>query len=69
MFGALDAAFRQMGEIVLADMDLIERGLPPNLCKRAERETVARLRSRPDRVNGDLGGLMQGVPRGPCRKG
>jgi len=49
--GALDGAFRQMGEMVLADMDLIDRGLPPNLCKRAERETVARFRSRPVSVN------------------
>ena len=45
--GALDVAFQRMGEMVLADMDLIDRGLPPNLCKRAERETVARMRSRP----------------------
>ncbi len=49
--GALDVAFRQMGEMVLADMDLIDRGLPPALCKRAERETVARFRSRPVSVN------------------
>ena len=49
--GALDGAFRAMGEMVLADMDLIDRGLPPNLCKRAERETVARFRSRPVAVN------------------
>ncbi|MGQ0567588.1 MAG: hydroxyacid dehydrogenase [Gemmobacter sp.] len=49
--GALDVAFRQMGEMVLADMDLIDRGLPPNLCRRAERETVARFRSRPVAVN------------------
>lgn len=45
--GALDVAFKRMGEMVLADMDLLERGLPPNLCRRAERETVARMRSRP----------------------
>ncbi|MCB6178281.1 hydroxyacid dehydrogenase [Rhodobacter sp. Har01] len=45
--GALDAAFKRMGEMVLADMALLDRGLPPNLCKRAERETVARFRSRP----------------------
>ncbi len=49
--GALDGAFRAMGDMVLADMDLIDRGLPPNLCKRAERETVARFRSRPVAVN------------------
>lgn len=45
--GALDIAFKRMGEMVLADMALLDRGLPPNLCKRAERETVARFRSRP----------------------
>lgn len=45
--GALDIAFQRMGEMVLADLDLLDRGLPPNLCKRAERETVARMRSRP----------------------
>ncbi len=40
-----------MGEMVLADMDLLDRGLPPMLCKRAERETVARMRSRPVTAN------------------
>jgi len=28
-------------------MDLIDRGLPPMRCKRAERETVTRMRSKP----------------------
>lgn len=45
--GALDTAFQRMGEMVLEDMDLLDRGLPPIRCKRAERETVARMRSRP----------------------
>lgn len=45
--GALDIAFKRMGEMVLADLDLLDRGLPPNLCRRAERETVARMRSKP----------------------
>ncbi|MDO9638012.1 MAG: hydroxyacid dehydrogenase [Pseudotabrizicola sp.] len=49
--GALDVAFQRMGEMVWQDMALLDRGLPPNLCKRAERETVARMRSRPVRVN------------------
>jgi len=44
--GALDVAFKRMGEMVLADLMLMEAGLPPNLCRRAERETVARMRSR-----------------------
>ena len=45
--GALDTAFLGMGDMVLEDMALIDRGLPPQLCKRAERETVARMRSVP----------------------
>lgn len=49
--GAMDVVFRRMGELVLGDMDLIDRGLPPQLCRRAERETVARFRSRPVIVN------------------
>ena len=49
--GALDVAFKRMGEMVLEDMTLMDRGLPPQVCKRAERETVARFRSRPVAVN------------------
>lgn len=45
--GALDAAFARMGEMVLDDMALMDRGLPPRRCKRAERETAALMRSRP----------------------
>ena len=45
--GALDIVFKQMGRMVLEDMDLIDRGLPPLACKRAERETVGRMRSKP----------------------
>ncbi len=45
--GALDFAFKQMGKMVLDDMDLICRGLPPVTCRRAERETVSRMRSKP----------------------
>jgi phosphoglycerate dehydrogenase-like enzyme len=45
--GALDSAFKKMGDMVLEDMDLMDRGLPPMRCKRAERETVSRMRSRP----------------------
>lgn len=45
--GALDVAFKQMGDMVLEDMDLMDRFLPPMRCKRAERETVSRMRSRP----------------------
>ena len=45
--GALDVAFKQMGKMVLDDMDLMTRGLPPVTCRRAERETVSRMRSKP----------------------
>ena len=49
--GALEVAFRRMGDMVLEDMALMDRGLPPVRCKRAERETVARMRSRPVATN------------------
>lgn len=49
--GALDVAFKRMGEMVWEDLALIDRGLPPVVCRRAERETVARMRSRPVAVN------------------
>ncbi|MDG4879768.1 hydroxyacid dehydrogenase [Mesorhizobium sp. WSM4884] len=45
--GALDVAFKRMGDMVLEDMDLVDRGLPPMRSKRAERETVSRMRSKP----------------------
>lgn len=45
--GALDVAFKRMGDMVLEDMSLIDRGLPPVLCRRAERETVEMMRSKP----------------------
>lgn len=49
--GALDIAFKRMGNMVLEDMDLLDRGLPPMRCKRAERETVSRMRSAPVTMN------------------
>ncbi len=45
--GALDVAFKQMGDMVLEDMALVDKGLFPMVCKRAERETVSRMRSAP----------------------
>ena len=45
--GALDIAFKRMGRMVLEDMALMARGLPPVACRRAERETVTRMRSKP----------------------
>lgn len=45
--GALTFALREIGTRMLEDMDLIARGLPPVACRRAERETVAMMRSKP----------------------
>ena len=45
--GAMETAFQQMGDMVLEDMALMDRGLVPMRCKRAERETVQRMRSKP----------------------
>ena len=45
--GALDSAFKKMGDMVLEDMGLLDRGLPPLRCKRAERETFSKFCSRP----------------------
>jgi phosphoglycerate dehydrogenase-like enzyme len=45
--GALTFALREIGTRVLEDLDLVSRGLPPVACRRAERETVARMRSMP----------------------
>ncbi len=49
--GALDVAFKRMGDMVAEDLALLEQGLPPMVCKRAERETVARMRSKPVSMN------------------
>jgi phosphoglycerate dehydrogenase-like enzyme len=45
--GALHGAIKQIGKMVAADAELIMRGLPPVLCKPAQPETVAMLRSKP----------------------
>ena len=45
--GAMDIVFKRMGDMVLEDLALLEKRLPPMRCKRAERETVARMRSKP----------------------
>jgi phosphoglycerate dehydrogenase-like enzyme len=49
--GALDAAFKDMGRMVLEDLQLMSRGLPPSAMRRAERETVERFRSKPVEKN------------------
>jgi len=45
--GALESALFEIGDRVLADLDLMTRALPPQNCKRAEYELVGRMRSRP----------------------
>ncbi|HTE63362.1 MAG TPA: hydroxyacid dehydrogenase [Solirubrobacteraceae bacterium] len=45
--GGMPEAFLEIGRLAVGDLELILRGLPPVLCKRAEAETVGRLRSRP----------------------
>jgi phosphoglycerate dehydrogenase-like enzyme len=45
--GALTGALQEIGKRVLEDVSLISRGLPPVACRRAERETVMRMRSKP----------------------
>lgn len=45
--GGMRESFLEIGRLVAADSELILRGLPPQVCKRAERETVALMRSRP----------------------
>lgn len=45
--GALTSALQNIGKLVLEDLGQISCHLPPVACKRAERETVSRLRSKP----------------------
>jgi phosphoglycerate dehydrogenase-like enzyme len=45
--GAMDEALRQIGKRVVADAELIARGLPSVMCKQAQPETVALFRSKP----------------------
>jgi phosphoglycerate dehydrogenase-like enzyme len=45
--GAMETTIRGIGRLVVADAELIARGLPPVLCKVAQPETVALFRSRP----------------------
>ena len=49
--GALKSVFYEMGEIVFEDLKLINKGLPPKLCRKAELETVGKLRSKPVKIN------------------
>jgi phosphoglycerate dehydrogenase-like enzyme len=45
--GAMTEALYEIGRQTVADADLILRGLPPLSCRRAQRETVGRSRSKP----------------------
>ena len=45
--GAVPSALKGIGRLVLEDLEMIARGLPPVSCRRAERETVGRLQSMP----------------------
>jgi phosphoglycerate dehydrogenase-like enzyme len=45
--GAMTDVLYEIGRQTVADADLILRGLPPLSCRRAQRETVARSRSKP----------------------
>ena len=49
--GALDEAFKEMGNIVFEDMKLISKNLNPRFCKKALRKTVHLLRSKPVAIN------------------
>ena len=44
--GTRDALF-EIGRMAVADAELIMRGLPPQMCRRADPSVAARLRSRP----------------------
>ena len=45
--GGIPQAFDEIGEMVLDDLDLLARGLPPVRNQGATRELVTRYRSRP----------------------
>ena len=45
--GALTSALQEIGKLVMEDLELIGKGLPPMSCKRAQLETVTQIRSKP----------------------
>ena len=45
--GSDDGSLFEIGRQTVADADLVLRGLPPLSCRRAQRETVMRSRSKP----------------------
>jgi phosphoglycerate dehydrogenase-like enzyme len=44
--GGMQEAFYEIGRMVLADLELLARGLPPLTCRIAQPETVSRFRSK-----------------------
>ncbi|GAK70090.1 putative oxidoreductase [Agrobacterium rubi TR3 = NBRC 13261] len=49
--GGTRDAFYQLGSMAVADAELIMKGLPPQLCRRADPATASRLRSKPVSVS------------------
>lgn len=49
--GGTRDAFFALGSMAVADAELIMRGLPPQLCRRADPATASRLRSKPVSVS------------------
>ncbi len=49
--GGTRDAFYALGSMAVADAELILRGLPPQLCRRADPATAAKLRSKPVTVS------------------
>ena len=49
--GGTRDAFYELGAMSVADAELILKGLPPQLCRRADPATAARLRSKPVSVS------------------
>ena len=45
--GNIPEVWPEMGRMVVDDLEMILRGLPPQRCQRAQWETVSRLRSKP----------------------
>lgn len=50
--GNIPEIWPQMGRLVIDDLEQILKGLPPQLCQRAQWGTVAKIRSQPSAQNG-----------------
>jgi phosphoglycerate dehydrogenase-like enzyme len=49
--GGIQEALYEIGQLVMADVELLLRGLPPICCRAAQPETVSRLRSKAVKVS------------------